>query len=495
MMMTAQNRTRIYTGAVALTAIMLGGLGVWLWPLSMPTDRLWMLPTLAIIVAVTGSFAFKVSPQGDATLVTVPQFVAVLLLHPVEAMLVCAAGVFVSELVLKAPPRVWSLNVSVSVVVAGLGGMVFWSLQPGVSDMIFTPGVALAAGMSGAVMLVADLSLLFGMITLIKGRGFWRRWKETWSFEAVLDASLLVIGYIGAQLVILAWWSLLVLAVPLLVAYYAFSRSVREVVQKTTLAEELEKNLMNLKETQAQLVQSAKLATVGTLAAGIAHDINNPLTVISARSELLLARLQKLEQSPDIEKVISGIQDVHNMSARISTIVSQLLSHSRRSEDFADVRLDHLIDDAMPLLERKLERKNVTLVRDYEQTPMVHVIAGQLQQVFMNLVGNALDAIPELGTITLGCTVRDGVPTAYIKDTGTGIPKDVLDRIFEPFFTTKEVGNGTGLGLFISHKIVIDHGGELSVESKEGEGTTFWVKLPAAEGAEQRQSSVEVAVH
>ena len=215
-MMTAQNRTRIYTGAIVLTAIMLGGLAAWLWPLLMPAERLWMLPTLALMVAVTGSFAFKVSPQGDATLVTVPQFVAVLLLHPVEAMLVCAAGTFVSELILKAPARVWSLNVSVSVVVAGLGGMVFWSLQPGVGDVLFTPGGAFAAGMSGIVMLVTDLSLLFGMITLIKGKGFWRRWMETWSFEAVLDSSLLVIGYIGAQLVILAWWSLLVLAVPLL---------------------------------------------------------------------------------------------------------------------------------------------------------------------------------------------------------------------------------------------------------------------------------------
>ena len=98
----------------------------------------------------------------------------------------------------------------------------------------------------------------------------------------------------------MAWWSLLVLAVPLLVAYYAFSRSVREVVQTTTLAEELEKNLKDLKETQSQLVQSAKLATEGTLAAGIAHDINNPLTVIPARSALLLVTLPKLEQSTQI---------------------------------------------------------------------------------------------------------------------------------------------------------------------------------------------------
>ncbi len=141
-----------------------------------------------------------------------------------------------------------------------------------------------------------------------------------------------------------------------------------------------------------------------------------------------------------------------------------------------------------------MRKKNVTLVKEYEQKPKVHVVAGQLEQVFMNLVGNALDAIPELGTITLGCTEEEGVAIAFIKDTGTGIPQHVLDRIFEPFFTTKEVGKGTGLGLFICHKIVTDHGGELSVESKEGEGTTFWIRLPVAEGAEQRQPSAEVAV-
>jgi two-component system NtrC family sensor kinase len=286
-----------------------------------------------------------------------------------------------------------------------------------------------------------------------------------------------VLGMVGAQLVAHAWWWLPLMAVPFVSAYYGFRRSVEETVQKTRLAEELEKNLKELKETQAQLIQSAKLATVGTLAAGIAHEINNPLTVISARAELLLARLRNADQV-DMEKVKAGIDDVYQMTGRISKIVSGLLSYSRRSESMTDIRLDELMDDSLPLLERKFEKKNVTLIKEYQRTPAVHVVANQLQQVFMNLVGNAIDAMPEWGTITLGCKEENGMAVAYVKDTGTGIPPAVLDRIFEPFFTTKEVGKGTGLGLFICHKIVSDHQGALSVESELGTGTTFWVKLP-----------------
>ena len=113
----------------------------------------------------------------------------------------------------------------------------------------------------------------------------------------------------------------------------------------------------------------------------------------------------------------------------------------------------------------------------------------------MNLLGNALDATPTWGTITLGCTVEGGMARAYIRDTGIGIPEDVKEKMFEPFFTTKGVGNGTGLGLFLCHKIVLAHHGEILSESVEGEGTTFWVELPAAkEMAQEADSPHLVAV-
>ncbi len=132
---------------------------------------------------------------------------------------------------------------------------------------------------------------------------------------------------------------------------------------------------------------------------------------------------------------------------------------------------------------------------DCQGTPKVRVVTNQLQQVFMNLLDNALDATPGWGTITMGCSVKDGTAMAYVKDTGVGIPEDVKDHIFDPFFTTRSVGKGTGLGLFICHKILEDHHGELSVESEPGAGTTFWVKLPAAKeiSAEKRPEIAAVA--
>ena len=487
--MTREAWRYIFTATIAMITVGLAGVSVWLWPTLSYTDQLWMLPTLALMIALAGRFPFKVSPQGDATFVTVPLFMAVLLLHPLEAVLVGIVGVLASESMLKAPARAFAFNVSANGLIAGLAGIVFWSLQPDATGNLFDPGVALAAAVAGLVVFITDKSLLLVMITLVKGRAFWRRWMESWTYEAVLDGSMLVLGLMGALLVTSAWWTLVVFVVPPLVAYYAFSRSVNEVVQKTQLAEELDNNLRELKETQAQLIQSAKLASVGTLAAGIAHDINNPLTVITGRAEIIQGKLRKPKEDLDIEKISAGIEDMYGMAMRISSIVNQLLSYSRRSEELSSPeRLDRLIDDALPLLERKFAKKNVELVRKYEETPMVNVVAGQLHQVFMNLVGNALDAMPEWGTITLGCTIENGMATAYVKDTGSGIPQEVLDRIFEPFFTTKEVGQGTGLGLFICHKIVTDHQGELSVESEPGQGTTFWVKLPAVAAAMEESS-------
>jgi signal transduction histidine kinase len=486
--MTKETRSRIYIGALAAAAASASALAAWVWPFSLEMSRLWMAPTLALMVAVAGRFPFRVSPQGDATLVTVPLFMSALLLHPLEAALVGMAGTLISECLLKAPARALIFNVSNSTIMGVLAGIVFWSLRPEVASGLFTPGLALAAAAAGLVIHAANLSILFGMITLVKGRGFWQRWREAWVFEAVLEGSLLTLGLIGAQLVTFAWWWLLVLAVPFVVAYYGFRHSVEEAAQKARLAEELDKNLNQLKETQNQLIQSAKLATVGTLAAGVAHEINNPLTIITGRAELMLAKLDKSpEEYLKSDKPKTDIQDVLNMGIRISTIVNQLLAYSRRSDQLSNVQLSKVLDDALVLIERKLEKKGVKLVKDYQQTPMVTGVPNQLQQVFVNLVGNALDATPSWGNITLGCTVEDGMAVAYVKDTGVGIPPEIRERLFEPFFTTKEVGKGTGLGLFICHKIVADHKGAVTFESEQGVGTTFWVKLPLAETMEQAQ--------
>ena len=488
------SRTWLYVVAIAAASALLEVLAVFLWPITIDPHRLWLLPTLAFFVAVAGRFPFKVSPQGDATLITVPLFMAVLSLHPVEAALVGATGTLVSEVLLKAPPKVAGFNLSVSSTVAAAGGIVFWSFQGGPGATLFTPETVVAAVAAGLVVHVADISLLFGMITLVKGHNFLQRWREVWLFESVLASSLLILGLIGAQLMYFAWWWLFLLATPFAVAYYGFRRSVEEITQKTNLANELDSRLTELKETQSQLIQSAKLATVGTMAAGVGHEINNPLTVISGRAQLLLMRLQNPQKPFNQEKTVKDVEEINNMALRISTIVNQLLAYSRKADTFENVALDLVMDDAVELLDAKVKKKGITVVREYQPAAHVRGVSNQLQQVFVNLVGNAIDAMPSWGEITLGYEGRGDMVVAYVKDTGIGISEEAMKTIFEPFFTTKEVGKGTGLGLFICQKIIIDHGGEITVDSVPGEGTTFIIKLPVAEAEPNEDNQIEEAM-
>ena len=254
-----------------------------------------------------------------------------------------------------------------------------------------------------------------------------------------------------------------------------------DAAEKALLAEELERNLKELKELQAQLVQSAKLASVGTLAAGVAHEINNPIFAIAGRAELLLKSSDKHLAS---EKAVTYVETMQEMSGRITQIVRQLLDYSRPTTDKVDVSIEQAMDGAVGLLGSKLNAKRLEIERDFAVSPPILGVDNQIQQVFVNLIGNAIDATSEWGEITLGSRVdEDGMVVAYVKDTGVGVSADIQDQLFEPFFTTKAPGKGTGLGLFICHTIITNHGGEIGVESKQGEGTTVWVKLPMSASA------------
>jgi len=244
------------------------------------------------------------------------------------------------------------------------------------------------------------------------------------------------------------------------------------------LAEELETKLKELKELQAQLVQSAKMASVGTLAAGVAHEINNPIFAIAGRAEHLLKGSDKYLAS---EKAINYVETIHEMSDRITQIVRQLLDYSRPTDDMVDVSIETAMDGAVGLLGGKLTSKRLEIARDFAASSTVFGVENQLQQVFVNLIGNAIDATSEWGEITMGSRMDDdGMVIAYVKDTGVGVAPEIRDKLFEPFFTTKAPGKGTGLGLFICHTIITNHGGEIGVDSTQGIGTTVWVKLPTS---------------
>jgi signal transduction histidine kinase len=238
----------------------------------------------------------------------------------------------------------------------------------------------------------------------------------------------------------------------------------------------------------ASVNQAEKLAALGTLAAGIAHEINNPIGVITSRVELM--RLDAdAHQLP--KQVRDDLDVVHRQAGRVARITQGLLSFARKStRQRTAVDLNQIVEDTLVLLEHPLTRDGVTIVA--ARAPRLPPISGDpnaLQQVLVNLVTNARDAIAGPGTIEVGTEASpDGRQVRLsVRDTGRGIPREALPRIFEPFFTTKP--HGTGLGLAISYGIVRDHHGTIDVDSRPDHGTTFTVTLPASSEGSGRSTS------
>jgi signal transduction histidine kinase len=234
--------------------------------------------------------------------------------------------------------------------------------------------------------------------------------------------------------------------------------------------------LDELSRTQAQLVHSEKLASLGVLAGGVAHEINNPLMVILGRTELMLMNEGLTEDTKQ------NLETICQETERIARIVEGLLTFARKSrqEKVETVDLNELLRRTLMLSEHQLTVGNVQVKKELvPELPEIQANPGQLQQVFMNLIINAHHAMPDGGELTVrtGIYPDDGV-FVEIRDTGCGIPEGDVNRIFDPFFTTKEEGKGTGLGLAVSRNIVDNHGGEIAVESEPGASTTFRVLLP-----------------
>jgi PAS domain S-box-containing protein len=234
---------------------------------------------------------------------------------------------------------------------------------------------------------------------------------------------------------------------------------------------------------EEQLQQREKLSSIGLLAAGVAHEINTPLTGVSSYTQMLLGMLAETDPKHAL------LQKIRRQTDRATGIVNNLLNFSRTGSvtEFADVNLNRVLDDTLQLLEPQLRQSQIELRREYaEDLPRVYANAGKLQQVFTNLLLNARDAIPDGGQITLRTNASDlDAVTVQVADTGIGIAPENVARIYDPFFTTKGVGRGTGLGLAVSYGIVQEHSGHIAVESAPGRGTTFRITLPTA-GARAR---------
>jgi PAS domain S-box-containing protein len=239
---------------------------------------------------------------------------------------------------------------------------------------------------------------------------------------------------------------------------------------------------------EEQLQQREKLSSIGMLAAGVAHEVNTPLTGVSSYTQMLLGMI------PETDPKHALLQKVAKQTDRASNIVGNLLNFSRAGSagEFTELDLNKVIDDTLQLLEVQLRRSQVELVKNYERglQPILGN-AGKLQQVFTNLILNARDACLSKGRIEITTrTTEDGV-TVEVADNGTGILPENLSKIYDPFFTTKEVGRGTGLGLAVSYGIVQEHVGEIDVESTVGEGTTFRLTFPVAQSVKHYKTAGE----
>jgi PAS domain S-box-containing protein len=233
---------------------------------------------------------------------------------------------------------------------------------------------------------------------------------------------------------------------------------------------------------EEQLQQREKLSSIGLLAAGVAHEINTPLTGVSSYTQMLLGML------PETDPKHALLQKINRQTDRATGIVSNLLNFSRTGNvtEFSECELARVLDDTLQLLEPQLRHSRVEVVREYaEALPCVYANAGKLQQVFTNLLLNSRDALPDGGRITLRTYEEQDSVIVEVADTGIGIAPENVARIYDPFFTTKGVGRGTGLGLAVSYGIVQEHSGHISVASAPGRGTTFRISLPTA-GARTR---------
>jgi signal transduction histidine kinase len=272
--------------------------------------------------------------------------------------------------------------------------------------------------------------------------------------------------------------------------------------------EELRATLENLKLSQVQLVQSEKMASLGQLVAGIAHEINNPVTYITAGVDSLKTNIEdvrkvldiyhkitpgnvksrlkeidnlkeKVEYNQAIKEINKLIESIQNGTKRTTEIVKGLRTFSRLDEDILKMADIHEgLDSTLILLHNKYKNR-IEIIKNYGDLPFVECYPGQLNQVFMNILANAIDAIEDSGTITITTSFENKIISIKISDTGKGIEENLKEKIFEPFYTTKEPGKGTGLGLSISHGIIEKHKGKISLRSEVGKGSEFVITLPA----------------
>jgi signal transduction histidine kinase len=223
-----------------------------------------------------------------------------------------------------------------------------------------------------------------------------------------------------------------------------------------------------------QLIHADRLATIGQLAAGVAHELNEPLASILGFSQLI-KKYQDLPQpaEQDVERIITASLYAREVIKNLMVFSRQLPARKNR------IDLNQVIEDGLYFLEARCEKDGIKVIRNFDsQIPEIVADPSQIKQILVNLVVNAVQAMPNGGSLTISTKVSDGFVVFSVADSGTGIGEDLREKIFLPFFTTKDVDEGTGLGLAVVHGIVSSHGGSISIESQPGLGARFDISMP-----------------
>ena len=235
-------------------------------------------------------------------------------------------------------------------------------------------------------------------------------------------------------------------------------------------------DITEFQSIQEQLRKTERIAELGTLASGMAHEIGTPMNVILGRAEYLLQRTADEGMKKGLATIVTQIE-------RITKVMNQLLIFARRKQpDRQAVDLGEIVEDSLEMFQERMTHNRITVEKVIEgNLPSIHADRDQLVQVLINLVTNSLHAMPEGGRLRLSLDRENNHVRLGISDTGHGMPEEVRAKIFEPFFTTKDFGKGTGLGLTVVKGIIEEHGGTIAVESVVDKGTTFWIRLPIEE--------------
>jgi PAS domain S-box-containing protein len=271
-----------------------------------------------------------------------------------------------------------------------------------------------------------------------------------------------------------------------------FQGIIRDVTDRNLAEQSLKKAYQELKHTQSQLVQSGKLASIGELAAGVAHELNQPLMVIRGNAQLVKRFITKGQY--EIDDLLKKMEPIERNTKRMMNIIKHLRIFSRQSKsEYYALDVNQVIEESFLMVGEQLRLRNIEIKKSLDPNlPKIKGDTNQLEQVFLNLITNARDAITEknedqkpedekvdsIEIITKTSASEANLVEIYFKDTGKGIAESAKSSIFDPFFTTKEVGKGTGLGLSISYGIISEHNGQIEIADTGSQGTTFKVKLP-----------------